>query len=421
MPVPAFKARTALRHWSLIAGAAVLFWIVALTAATTFIRLERKLPVYDLGQAPFDIGVVLLGAAHCVLLRVVLERTARWPAWGQASLGLLSTLAVSAPFEWLMRAMGRMLFPWVGNLENPPVTVEILAKAIVFWGAIFALWTAGNLALMQAAKAWQRERRLVVAQTQAQQAQLLALRYQVNPHFLFNTLNTVSALILERRNREADEMVLRLSGFFHATLEHDAQHDTPLREEIELQRLYLEIERVRFEDQLTIEVDVPEALEAALAPSLILQPLVENAVKHGLCGPGRTMRLRIAARAEGDRLALEVADDGQGAGGRAGGLGVGLCNVEARLSTRFPGDYAFEAGPGDGGGFRVRLGLPLRYASFNPCACLRSTTSAWRCGAWSCCCATRPAWRWSARPSRVPTPWRPSPACGRTWCCWISR
>ncbi|PZQ65852.1 MAG: hypothetical protein DI570_00070 [Phenylobacterium zucineum] len=343
-----------------MSAAAILFWIVALAAATAFVRFERRWPAYELQQLPFDACVVLLGASHAVLQRVALERSMRLAAFGQTMVMVLATLAVSLPFEWVMRAMGRAFFPEVGNLENPPFTVRVITQALVFWGAIFGLWAAANLALMYAAEARRRERRLLAAQAQAREAQILALRYQVNPHFLFNTLNTVSALILEGRNQDADEMVLRLSGFFHATLEQDPLHDTPLREEIELQRLYLEIERVRFEDQLTIEVDLPEELEEVLAPSLILQPLVENAVKHGLRGPDRMMRLRIAARTDGARLMLEVSDDGRGVGSDRTGHGVGLRNVEARLATRFPDDHGFEAGPGPAGGFSVRLGFPLR-------------------------------------------------------------
>ncbi len=356
------KIPAALRTWSLIAAVAILFWIVALGMATAYVRISRKLAMYPLEQIPFDLLVVMVAVSHSLLITAVLARAMRLRVWMQVAIAAALTFAVSMPFEWVMRAVARATFPDVHNISQPQLTLAVIVASTVFWSAPFGLWAVASLTGLHAREAQRRERRMLAAQAQAREAQLLALRYQVNPHFLFNTLNTISALILEKRDRDADEMVMRLSGFFHATLEQDPLHDTPLGDEIALQRLYLEIERVRFEDQLAIEVDLPDELQGALAPSLILQPLVENAVKHGLRGPDNLMRLRLAARAEGGRLLLEVADDGRGAGSDRLGRGVGLANVEQRLATRFPGAYAFEAGAGDDGGFRVQLGFPLRFA-----------------------------------------------------------
>ena len=131
---------------------------------------------------------------------------------------------------------------------------------------------------------------------EAQEAQLRALRYQINPHFLFNTLNSLSSLILSKQTDTAERMLMNLSTFFRATLSADPTADVSLDEEIKLQRLYLDIEQIRFPDRLSVEVDVPDALLAARVPVLILQPIVENAVKYGVAkskqaGDGPDQRL----------------------------------------------------------------------------------------------------------------------------------
>jgi two-component system, LytTR family, sensor kinase len=357
------RPRSALASWGLTALAAVAFWAVALAMASSYVRMVvRQIPHYPLEQLPFDAGVVLLGAAHCLLIRAVLERVVRRPFWIQAGVAAALALALAMPFEWVMRVTMLLVFSAYDE-ALPPVTPRAIVASTVFWGAPFGLWALGLLALTHDAEARRRELRLVEAQAQAHEAQVRALRYQVNPHFLYNTLNSIAALILDRRNDMAEAMVIRLSDFFRSSLSQDPLADAPLTREIELQRLYLDIEEVRFADQLQVEVRLPRELEDALVPGLILQPLVENALKHGLRGPGQPMRLTIAARAEADRLTLEVADDGRGQGAPGGGVGtgVGLKNIERRLAARFQ-DQARLAVESTPEGFRARITLPLRFA-----------------------------------------------------------
>ena len=157
-------------------------------------------------------------------------------------------------------------------------------------------------------------------------------------------------------------MTMCLSAFFRASLAQDPFQDVRLADELELQRLYLEIEQMRFCDSLRVQYDVPRALENALVPSLILQPLIENSIKHGLQEAGKLTTLSISARAANDRLVLEVADDGRGPGD-GHGTGVGLGNVGRRLSTRFGNACRFAAGACKEGGFQVRLEMPLQFAA----------------------------------------------------------
>ena len=143
-------------------------------------------------------------------------------------------------------------------------------------------------------------------------AQLRALRYQINPHFLFNTLNSLSTLVLKQRTEEAERMILNLSNFFRTSLTSDPAADVALSDEIGMQRLYLDIEKIRFPDRLSVAVDVPADLEDARVPGMILQPLVENAIKHGVAKSSRPVTVTIRARANGGSFHLTVEDDADG-------------------------------------------------------------------------------------------------------------
>lgn len=184
----------------------------------------------------------------------------------------------------------------------------------------------------------------------------------MNPHFLYNTLSSISTLILEGRAEAAERMTMCLSAFFRASLAQDPFQDVKLADELELQRIYLAIEQMRFADGLKVEFDLPDGLRDALVPSLILQPLVENSIKHGLNEAGKLMVLTITARAVMDKLVLEVADNGRGPG-QCGGTGVGLGNVRRRLTTRFGNACRFVAGAKERGGFQVRLEMPLQFGA----------------------------------------------------------
>lgn len=226
----------------------------------------------------------------------------------------------------------------------------------------FIAWAALYLALSYAAQAKALERRAAALRAAAQDAQLRALRYQVNPHFLFNTLNSLSSLVLTDKPKKAEQMIANLSVFFRTSLQGDPTKDVSLGEEIELQRLYLDIERVRFPERLRFRIDLPAELEELRVPGLILQPVVENAVKHGVSRTMRPVTIDIRARLAGDRLWLRVEDDGEGAGARPAGaprVGVGLRNVRDRLEARFGNAASCAWGARPDGGFAVSLSMPV--------------------------------------------------------------
>lgn len=221
-------------------------------------------------------------------------------------------------------------------------------------------WGAFYIAIGFSARVAESERRASAFARAAQTAELRALRYQVNPHFLFNTLNSLSALVMNNRRTEAETMIMNLSNFYRTSLAGEPTEDVTLAEEIELQKLYLDIEKVRFPDRLSVEIDVPDALRDVEVPGLILQPLVENAVKHGVSAVARPVALRIAASAAAEKLTITVADTGNGTGDSSSkGNGIGLANVRDRLFARFGDNAALTCGPSDNGGFCVTLTIPM--------------------------------------------------------------
>jgi signal transduction histidine kinase len=209
----------------------------------------------------------------------------------------------------------------------------------------------------------QREATLRAA-TLAQEAQLKMLRYQLNPHFLFNTLNAISTLILDNENRTANQTVVRLSEFLRYTLDQDPMKKVTLRQEVEAMNLYLTTERLRFGERLRLEFAIEERALEALVPSLLLQPLIENAVKYAVSPAEQGGTIRVEGRARGVMLELAVSDDGPGLnpGAAAGaGRGVGLRNIRERLAVLYEDRHRFAA-LDNKPGLRIELGLPLEMA-----------------------------------------------------------
>ncbi|RIV86534.1 sensor histidine kinase [Aurantiacibacter zhengii] len=223
-------------------------------------------------------------------------------------------------------------------------------------------WCALYLALLTGEKARDAERREQQFRNAAKAAELQSLRYQVNPHFLFNTLNSLSALVLTGKTEAAERMIQTISVFYRRSLADDTTSDVPLREEIHLQKLYLEIEAVRFPLRLQTHYDIPAELENALVPGMILQPLVENSVKHAVAPSSGQVTITLSAREEYDRLVVTISDNGQSAEDRDDtrpGFGIGLSNVRQRLEARFGNEATVVSGQVPGG-YATHLRMPLK-------------------------------------------------------------
>lgn len=224
-------------------------------------------------------------------------------------------------------------------------------------------WATTYFALLAGVQTREAERREEQFRTAAKAAELRSLRYQVNPHFLFNTLNSLSALVMTGKADRAEAMIQTMSRFYRHSLADELTNDVPLRDEFDLQRLYLDIEAVRFPDRLKCEFDLPDALADARVPGMILQPLVENSVKYAVSAVARPVTIRLAAREELGDLVITISDDGPGppkaaAQANGHGLGIGLANVRERLEARFGGAIGFVSGPCEGG-YQTKIRLPL--------------------------------------------------------------
>ena len=223
--------------------------------------------------------------------------------------------------------------------------------------------------------------RLERLEAQATAAQLAMLRYQLNPHFLFNTLNSISTLVLLKQTEPANAMLTRLSGFLRHTLIAEPGSQVTLAQEIETLQLYLDIERMRFEERLRTHFDIDDAALVAQLPSMLLQPLVENAIKYAVSPQEEGARISLTARVLGERLRLTVEDTGPGmeehqwqpqvdaanarADLRAGhtpdrpvSTGVGIANIRNRLMQAYGDSHLFETRSEPGGGFTVLIEIP---------------------------------------------------------------
>ncbi|MEO1048738.1 MAG: histidine kinase, partial [Pseudomonadota bacterium] len=190
---------------------------------------------------------------------------------------------------------------------------------------ILLIWVALYIAILAIEQARAAERREQKFRSAAKAAELRSLRYQVNPHFLFNTLNSLSALVMTGKPQRAEEMIQSISRFYRHSLADEPTSDVALADEFDLQRQYLEIEAVRFPDRLRPVFDLPGELADARVPGMILQPLVENSVKYAVSPVTRTVTITVAAREEFDRLVVSVSDDGPGVpAGIKHGFGIGL-------------------------------------------------------------------------------------------------
>ena len=245
--------------------------------------------------------------------------------------------------------------------DAKPAGVEYLG-AILLNFSLLAAWAALyygiNYFLLLEEQIDQRER----LENQASSAQLAMLRYQLNPHFLFNTLNSISTLVLLKQTERANAMLARLSSFLRYTLVNEPTAKVTLAQEVETLKLYLEIEKMRFEDRLRPHFRIESETIGARLPSLLLQPLIENAIKYAVTPSENGADIWITAMREGQAVRIEVADNGNSDGhdiAASPSTGVGLPNIRDRLSQAYGAGHRFDTRKNDKGGFSVILEIPF--------------------------------------------------------------
>jgi len=255
-----------------------------------------------------------------------------------------------------------LLWQWVDGTTLTMPSFAYLISGTLFYTFIPMAWSVLYVGIKYYQDVQTERERALAAEGLAHEARLQALRYQINPHFLFNTLNAISTLVVEHKNRDAERMIARLSDFLRLTLECDGAPEVPLAEEMAFVRQYLDIQQIRFGDRLAVTNDIDAETLSARVPPLILQPLVENAIRHAIMPRESGGRLGLEARRVGDHLHLRVADDGPGPPDDdtlAESNGVGLANVRHRLDALYGDDHAFSLGRADGGGCIVSIALPF--------------------------------------------------------------
>jgi sensor histidine kinase YesM len=278
------------------------------------------------------------------------------PVW-TLILSLLAVLVAATTFS--------VIETWsVSTFLKPnfrPVGVEYLG-AILLNFTLLAAWTALyygiNYFLLLEIEIRQREK----LEGQASSAQLAMLRYQLNPHFLFNTLNSISTLVLLKQTERANAMLARLSSFLRYTLANEPTAKVTLAQEVETLKLYLEIEKMRFEDRLRPHFKIESETIGARLPSLLLQPLIENAIKYAVTPAENGADIWLTAVREGQAVRIEVADNGNGHGAELAAspsTGVGLANIRDRLSQAYGGAHRFETKENERGGFSVIVEIPF--------------------------------------------------------------
>lgn len=279
--------------------------------------------------------------------RFPLERGTQKRRW-------LAHLGAGACFSVLKMFLEIQLFQLATGAVRQ-MTLPQLHSNLLTYGAIIGIFYAFNYYRKY------REHELRASQLAAKlsQAQLQALKMQLHPHFLFNTLHAISTLI-HKDVEAADRMIARLSELLRLALENAGVQEVPLKQEIEFLERYLDIERTRFSDRLTVQMNIaPETLDV-LVPNLILQPLVENAVRHGIAPRSAPGTIAISAQREYGRLLMSVRDNGAGLSSEQHNEGVGLMNTRARLQQLYGEQQRFEIGNHPEGGLVVRLAIPIQ-------------------------------------------------------------
>jgi LytS/YehU family sensor histidine kinase len=272
---------------------------------------------------------------------------------------MMSTCYVTAlGWRWLQNVL---YYDWVKNSWQPEELMDYVGGVM---GSFYILlcWTGLYFGIKYYQQLQEQTEQTLKATAAAHQAQLKMLRYQLNPHFLFNTLNAISTLILDGANETANKAVSRLSDFLRYTLDNDPMSQVTLGSELTALDLYLEIEKVRFGDRLIIEKTIESPAEKALVPSLILQPLIENAIKYAITPYEDGGTLRISARVQRGVLVMQISDTGPGLGNSESNhksSGVGLKNTRDRLQQLYGDSQAFTLAPNEPSGLTITINLPF--------------------------------------------------------------
>jgi two-component system LytT family sensor kinase len=320
--------------WTKLFVTTILSWLPWALATPFVLRLGRRFP-------PVKLRPLVTWLAHLAACAAIGMIFSAWTTWMDVRFNPYANTSMPRPF-------GHILFD---KFYNGILTFMVLYAAIVT--VSYVLESRERLALQRTETARLNEL--------LSKAQLDALRRQIEPHFLFNSLNAVAGLVREGRNDAAVSMIAGLSDFLRRVLQDSTKQQVPLGEEMEFAQKYLDIQKARFAERLQLSVDIPRELYPAQVPSLILQPMVENAVKHGIAKRAQGGAIRIAASRCDGVLTLSVCNDGPSlpADWEMTRSGIGISNVRTRLQSLYGDAFELSMGNQDAGGVKVSVSLPF--------------------------------------------------------------
>lgn len=345
-----------------------ILWGVFGKYLLTVTALDEVAPDYALYVAIITVIAMVISLGLRYLYRFLWER----PIWLQV-IGFVVGSSLAGYLWYKIR--GWIYMGWIETARDMEAWYEKLGDAAeIYFKVAFVEGNGTSIAIMLtwsalyfAAKSYRvfqevRESALKSA-AMAHEAQLKMLRYQLNPHFLFNTLNAISTLVLEQNTELANRMVTKLSSFLRYSLDNDPMQKITLDQELQALQLYLDIEKVRFEERLSLELDIEDQAKAALIPSLLLQPLIENAIKYGIALAEGGGHLRISAKVFAGDLLIEVSDDGPGCelvdGDIPNANGVGLRNTRERLATLYGAEHSIKLDQTQPHGLTICIRIPF--------------------------------------------------------------
>jgi two-component system, LytTR family, sensor kinase len=336
------------------------FWYWAgWTALALFLGISSSLAYLSVGNPPrwsltlrMSLAETYVWAAIAPFVTILARRFpfTHVTIWRSLPVHVAASIVVSVIKLSIDRVIRKALF----GFSTYMLITSVAPNVLFYWGIVAA---AHGLGYYRASK--EKELRASQLEARLAQARLQLLQMQLHPHFLFNTLHTISELVHENPET-ADNMITGLSELLRETLYAGDEGEVPLRRELDVLRRYLDIQRTRFGDRLQIDIDIDPGADAALVPLLLLQPIVENAIHHGLGSRAAAGRVRVVARTGAERLIISIEDNGRGVQSNSRlQEGVGLGNTRARLEQLYGTDHAVTIESASGGGAVVTVSIPL--------------------------------------------------------------
>lgn len=356
------------------------FWLLHCVGWAVYVvvfAFDNILFTYEM-VVGFGVIVPLIGSGSIAFLLTLPLRSIYSRCWQLSPKKLVSIIIGGSFAVALIWTPTKNLLMWSHKKENTLEQIYLIATSGDFnsWGTLSSLsysffmimvWSSLYFGINYHYRLIKEKQLHIEAVRLSHHAQIKMLRYQINPHFLFNTLNAVSTLVLQGQKEKANGMLVRLSTFLRFSLDNDPEKKIPLYDEIKACMLYLEIEKTRFEDRLSVDLQIQEEAECLLVPSLILQPLVENSIKYAIANMASGGVIKITANVQGKYLHLSVIDNGpKSADSNLGFLnhsekensGVGLNNIKDRLNVLYPSKHQFMVENSEDFGFEVKIAIP---------------------------------------------------------------